>query len=105
VQKILDENQKNEALEPTETPEANPAPPAPEETPPDFTKDPAVIAFIEKKVQEGIQKALQGRAPRANTTQTTEQELKDFSRMSYKERLKLYQSDPITYNRLSKGSN
>jgi hypothetical protein len=97
----MDELEKNEVLEQTEPPAADTTPPAP---PVSFTNDPEVAAFIELKVQEGIQKALQGKPPRANTTEATEGERKRFDGMTYKERLKLYQTDPQTYNKLTKGA-
>jgi len=79
-----------------------------ETTPPDapvndFLNNPDVLAYINKQVQEGIKKALQGKAPKANTTNPTEQEIKNFDRMTYKERLNLFKSNPQTYYKLSKG--
>ena len=96
------ENQdKNDVLEPTEQtePTENPAPP-----PVSFADDPEIAAFIELKVNEGIQKALQGKPPRANTADPTEQQRKTFEKMTYRERLNLFNSDPQTYNKLSKGA-
>ncbi len=130
----MNENEKNEALEGTGTPPAdNPPQETPEQriaailrekypalipllqdqgeqqeaAPPatvDFTKDPAAAAFIQSAVTKGIQDALKGKAPRANVTSVTEQERKSFDSMSYKERLKLHQTDPETYNKLAKGA-
>jgi len=88
----------------TETTDPTPEAPSFTEDPPSFTEDPEVAAFIELKVNEGIQKALQGKPPRANTTDPTEAQRRDFQKMTYKERLKLFNSDPLTYNKLSKGA-
>lgn len=98
----MDEKEKNEATEPIETTETGDTSPQP---PLSFTDDPEIAAFIELKVQEGIQKALQGKPPKANTTDPTEQERRSFEKMTYKERLTLFNSNPHTYNKLSKGSN
>lgn len=70
----------------------------------DFMNDPAVIAYIEKAVQDGIQKALKGTPPKANTANATEQEIKKFEKMTYKERLNLFKSNPQTYYALAKGA-
>lgn len=85
----------------TETPEQD----APESTENDFMSNPDIVAYIEKQVAEGIQKALQGKSPKANTTDPTEQERKKFEKMTYKERLNLFNSNPQAYNKLSKGIN
>lgn len=69
----------------------------------DFMTNPDIVAYIEKQTAEGIKKALQGNAPKANTTSPTEQEIKRFEKMTYKERLNLFNSDPQSYNKLSKG--
>ena len=70
----------------------------------DFMNNPDVLAFIEKQVNEGIQKALKGTRPRANTVAPSETEKAQFEKMSYKERLKLFQSNPQSYQKLAKGS-
>jgi len=57
----------------------------------------AAAAQTEKK------NALRGDAPKANTTNTTEQELKKFEKMTYKERLNLFNTNPQVYNKLTKG--
>lgn len=91
------------------TPEAEqpePAQEAAQEAPAvDILKDPAVVAYIQAQIQEGIQKALQGKTPKANTTDPTAAERAAFRKMGYKERLQLYNSNPHTYNNLAKGSN
>ncbi|MDR1754223.1 MAG: hypothetical protein LBR74_04870 [Eubacterium sp.] len=69
----------------------------------DFTKDPAVMSYIEQQVKEGIKKALQGTPPKANTADTTEQEKKSFDKMTYRERLNLFKTNPQVYNKLAKG--
>lgn len=97
----MEDNTNNELLEQIEEPETPDSTP---ETPVSFTDDPEIAAFIELKVNEGIQKALQGKSPRANTTDPTEQEYKNFARMSYKERLNLFNTNPQVYNKLSKGA-
>ena len=80
-------------------PETPPEPPAdvPEY---DFMSDPAVIAYIDGRVTEGIKAALKGTAPKANTKKPAAVEKTDFDRMTYRERLKLFQSDPQTYHNL-----
>lgn len=50
----------------------------------DFMNDPNVIAFIQKSVAEGIQKALKGKAPK-DTVSPTATEKAEFERMSYRE--------------------
>ncbi|MDR1754258.1 MAG: hypothetical protein LBR74_05060 [Eubacterium sp.] len=69
----------------------------------DFTKDPAVMSYIEQQVQEGIKKALQGTPPKANTADPTEQEKKQFDKMTYRERLNLFKTNPQVYSKLAKG--
>lgn len=71
----------------------------------DFLNDPAVIAYIEKQIAEGIQKALKGASPKSNTANPTEQEKKSFEKMTYKERLNLFKTNPMAYQKLSKGVN
>jgi len=93
-------NEETEGLEENETTQA--------EIKPSFTDDPELTAYIDLRVkegiQEGLQKALQGKTPRANTTDPTEQQRNNFERMTYKERLNLFNSDPLTYNKLSRGA-
>jgi|GEM_PF-3875719 len=79
-------------------------PDAPESPTSDFMNDPDVIAYIEKKVAEGVTKALIGKAPRMNTVNVTEAEKAIFEKMTYKDRLRLYQSNPLSYQKLAKGS-
>ena len=69
----------------------------------DFINDPTVIAYIEKAVHEGVKKALKGKPPKANTANATEQEAKQFERMTYKERLNLFKSNPQAYYKLTRG--
>ena len=69
----------------------------------DFLKNPDVLAYIETQISEGIKKALQGTPPKANTADLTEQEYKQFEKMTYKERLNLFKSNPQTYYKLTKG--
>ncbi|MDR1663933.1 MAG: hypothetical protein LBR83_03305 [Clostridiales bacterium] len=88
----------NEPVQETQS-QTSPAPPTN-----DFMNDPNIVAYIELKIQEGIQKALQGQAPKASTVNPSEQERKKFEKMTYRERLKLFQSDPHTYNKLTKGA-
>jgi len=70
----------------------------------DFLNDPAVLAYIEKQVAEGIKKALKGKSPKASPKDPSEQEQKDFDRMTYKERLNLFKTNPQSYYKLSKGA-
>ena len=79
-------------------------PDAPEATTGDFMTNPAVLAYIDAKVAEGVAKALQGKPPKANTADPSAAEKARFDKMGYKERLKLFMSDPHTYQKL-KGSN
>ena len=97
----MDEQEKNGVLEPTGEIETTGTTPAAAQS---FTDDPEISAFIELKVQEGIQKALQGKTPRANTTDPTDGQRKNFDKMTYRERLNLFNSDPQTYNKLAKGA-
>jgi len=69
----------------------------------DFLNNPAVTAYIEKAIQEGIQNALKGITPKANTADHTEQEKKNFEKMTYKERLNLFNSNPHVYKKLVGG--
>ena len=96
-----------ETTEPTETEAGADTTPqeAPEAPTSDFMSDPAVLAYIDKRVHEGVKKALQGKAPKANTADPTEEEKRIFKRMTYRERLNLFLSNPQTYNKLTKGSN
>jgi len=96
------ENTENiEATEPTEQTEATEST---TEKPVSFADDPEIAAYIDLRVAEGIQKALQGKPPKANTADPTETQRKDFEKMTYRERLNLFNSDPQTYNKLSKGN-
>jgi hypothetical protein len=51
--------------------------------------------------QGETKKALRGNPPRANTANTTEQEAKRFEKMTYKERLNLFNSNPQQYHKLA----
>ena len=95
------DTENNEALETTEQTETTQST---TDKPLSFTDDPEIAAFIELKVSEGIQKALQGKPPKANTTDPTEAQRRNFQKMTYKERLNLFNSDPQTYNKLTKGA-
>jgi hypothetical protein len=70
----------------------------------DFMSNPDVMAYIDKKVAEGIQQALKGTPPKASTANPSATEIANFGKMSYKERLKLFQSNPQAYQKLAKGS-
>lgn len=71
----------------------------------DFRDNPDIMAYIEEQVAEGIKKALQGKPPKTNTTDPTAQERATFERMTYRERLNLFNRNPQSYNKLSKGNN
>lgn len=71
---------------------------------PDFVSDPKITAYINEQVQGGLKAALRGASPKANTTNATEQEQAKFNKMTYKERLNLFNSNPQAYNKLSKGA-
>jgi hypothetical protein len=68
-----------------------------------FLNNPNIAAYVEKQIADGIKKALQGTPPKANTADPTEQEKKSFDKMTYKERLNLFKSNPQAYYKLSKG--
>jgi len=74
----------------------------------DIINDPTIRAYIDNAVQqgvkEGIKKALKGTPPKANTKDPTEQEAKQFERMTYRERLNLFKSNPQAYYKLTKGA-
>jgi hypothetical protein len=70
----------------------------------DLTNDPKVAEYIKKEVQDGLKSALKGTPPKANTTDATEQEIKKFEKMTYKERLHLFNTNPQSYNKLAKGA-
>ena len=97
--------EKNEAVEQTGEDETTQST---TENTQSFTENPELTAYIDLRikegVQEGLQKALQGKPPKANTTDPTEAQRRDFQKMTYKERLNLFNSDPMTYNKLSKGA-
>jgi hypothetical protein len=104
----MDDNTKKTDNEPENNPEKdNDADNTQQDTQNDSTSDfmnnPEVLAYIELKVNEGIQKALKGKPPKSNTTDTTEQEKKNFDKMTYKERLNLFKTNPQAYYKLSKG--
>ena len=70
----------------------------------DFISDPRVNAYIETQVALRLNKALQGRPPKANTVNPTAAERTEFDRMTYKERNQLFHSNPQSYHKLAKGS-
>jgi len=69
----------------------------------DFLNNPNVLAFIQKSVQEGIQQALKGKAPKASAINPTAAERTAFDKMTYKQRVQLFQSNPHSYHKLAKG--
>lgn len=73
--------------------------------PTDLLNDPAILAFIQSQVQQGIQQALKGRPPKASTANPTATQRAAFDAMLYKERLQLFQSDPASYYKLVEGGN
>ena len=95
----------------TETPATdNETATAPQETATgDFMSNPDVIAYLDKKiaegVSEGIQRALKGTPPKASTIAPTAAEQGAFDRMTYKERNQLFHSNPQAYHKLAKGGN
>ena len=63
----------------------------------------AVNAFVElfnAKVEEGVQKALSGRTPKANLNATQVVTQEDFNKMGYSERVALKQKDENLYKKL-----
>lgn len=51
-----------------------------------------------------VKKVLRGNAPKANTTNTAEHEAKRFEKMTYKERLNLFNSNPQQYHKLAESA-
>lgn len=90
--------QEQQAAENIDTPQDTQNEPAS-----NFMNDPDVMSYIEKAVQKGIQDALKGTPPKANTVDPTEQDKKKFDKMTYKERLNLFKTNPQKYYQLSKG--
>jgi len=70
----------------------------------EILSDPAVTAYIDKKIQEGvaegIKEALKGQAPKADLTEPDEEQRRTFQRMTYRERLNLKLASPHIYNAL-----
>ena len=53
-------------------------------------------------IKEALKEALKGKTPRANIVPPSTIQKREFKKMTYKERLQLFHSDPHTYNRLVK---
>lgn len=70
----------------------------------ELLKDPEIQAYITLQIKQGIQDALRGEVPKANATDAAKIQQADFDRMTYKQRLKLFQENPHQYNKLTKGS-
>ena len=66
--------------------------------------DPEISSYIDKMVQRGVKQALRGNTPKANTTDNTAEERAKFEKMTYKERLNLFNTNPQSYYKLSKGA-
>ena len=63
----------------------------------------AVNAFVElvnAKVEQGVQKALSGRTPKANVNANQIVTQEEFNKMGYSERVALKQKDENLYNKL-----
>jgi len=88
---------QEETLPEESTPEVQESPTS------DFMTNPDVIAYIDKKIAEGVQTALRGKTPKANTTDPSNAEKSEFDRMTYRERLQLFQSNPQAYQKLKGG--
>ena len=58
------------------------------------------VELINAKVEEGVQKALSGRTPKANLNATQVVTQEDFNKMGYSERVALKQKDENLYNKL-----
>jgi len=91
------------------TPPVDTTPPAtptePQEAPTDdFKSNPDVIAYIDEQVNLRLNKALQGKTPKASTVDPTAAERTEFDRMTYKQRNQLFHSNPQAYHKLAKGS-
>ena len=59
--------------------------------------------IIDAKVKEGIAKALEGMTPKADTKPKSAAKKEEFDKMSYRQRLELFKTDPAEYNKLAKG--
>lgn len=66
-------------------------------------KTPEMQAIIQKAITQGIQTALKGASPKRNTTDPTATEKAEFDKMTYKERLTLFNTDQNKYNKLIGG--
>lgn len=58
-------------------------------------------SLITEKVEEEVKKRITGNTPKRNTTDVLAQKQREFNKMGYKERLKLYQEDPTLYEQLA----
>lgn len=70
----------------------------------DILKDPEIQAYITLQIKEGIAEALRGITPKANGIDNLAAQQLQFSQMSYKERLQLFNTNPQQYYKLAKGS-
>jgi len=83
-------------------------PDAPEAPTDDIMSNPeALHAYIQESIKKGVQNgilaALKSTPPKANTVDPTAQEKSEFEKLTYRERLQLYQSNPQAYYKLAKG--
>ena len=60
----------------------------------------AFVELVNAKVDEGVQKALSGRTPKANVNANQVVTQEDFNKMGYSERVALKQKDENLYNKL-----
>ncbi|MCL1995338.1 MAG: hypothetical protein FWG63_03940 [Defluviitaleaceae bacterium] len=65
-------------------------------------ESPEFKAVIDEQVKAGVKEALKGKTPKANTTPPSTIQQSDFDKMTYRERLQFFQSNPHTYNKLVK---
>lgn len=61
----------------------------------------AFVGLINKKVEQGVKKALSGNTPKTNVGQTQVMTQETFDKLGYLERLELKQKDPETYNKFT----
>lgn len=64
----------------------------------------AINEALQAYINAEVQKRIAGVAPKANTTNTAAVDKAKFEKMSYKERLQLFNSSPETYKKLTIGA-
>lgn len=93
----------DESLQGEQTAELEQQPEQP--TAAELLKDPEVAAYIELQIKTGIAEALKGAVPKLSPIKSSAAEQAQFDKMSYKERLLLFNTNPLQYNKLAKRGN